>query len=310
LPLSFQGNEITYLLQVMRGKQDIIKVGYLLSYDYKYIFNSLRQVYEYSDKIYICYDQDGKTWAGNDCTIPEEIFDTIKELDSQNKIIFYSDRFYLEGKTAIELDTRQRNMLAEKMGKGGWHLQIDSDEYPVHFEKLVSFLKKHQYLLKNPHKTPVNFFVSFVTLFKQTPDGFFVISPYTEACFLITNVPRYVNARLPENPYYLRLNFNIIHQSWARSKDEIYQKIHNWGHNNDFDIDEFFNKWNNLNAENYGDFKDFHPLAPDHWKELQFIKAENTEEFITNFEVSYPQTEIRIPLKLKKRIKLYLKSLF
>ncbi|MCQ9634947.1 hypothetical protein MP477_08290 [Chryseobacterium sp. WG23] len=294
----------------MRNKKDIIKVGYLLSYDYTYIFNSLKQVYDFADKIFICYDKDGKTWAGNYFSIPDHVFQDIKKLDIQNKVIFYSDTFYIEGMATIDLDTRQRNKLAKKMGKGGWHLQIDSDEYPVDFGKLTSFLKKHQYLLRKPEKTPVNFFVNFVTLFKQTEDGFLVISPYTEPCFLITNVPVYVNARYPKNPYFLRLDFNNIHQSWARSPEEISQKINNWGHNNDFDTNEFLNEWKKLNSKNYMKMKNFHPLTPTDWKELIFIESKNIEEFTTKFETAYPQKEITMPLNFKKRLKLYFKSLF
>ncbi|SIP99274.1 hypothetical protein SAMN05880574_103159 [Chryseobacterium sp. RU37D] len=292
------------------AQQKIIKVGYLLSYDYKFIFNSLKQVYDYADEIFICYDKDGKTWAGNDFEIPETIFSEIRKLDHQKKITFYADAFYVKGISAIDLDTRQRNMLAEKMGNGGWHIQIDSDEYPINFEKLTSFLKKHSFLLRNTNKTPVNFFVNFVTLFKQTDEGFFVVSPYTESCFLVTNVPHYISARYPQNTYSLKLNFNNIHQSWARDSSEILQKINNWGHNNDFDTSEFYKKWENLNMENYTKFKNFHPVYPKDWQELQFIPAKNIEEFIVNFEKNHPQKEIKLPLKLKKRLKLYLKSLF
>lgn len=59
--------------------------------------------------------------------------------------------------STIDLDTRQRNMMAKVMGEGGWHLQIDSDEYPIDFEKLTTFLRKHNYLLRKPEKTPINF---------------------------------------------------------------------------------------------------------------------------------------------------------
>jgi hypothetical protein len=294
----------------MRNKKNIIKVGYLLSYDYKFIFNSLKQTYDTSDEIFICYDKDGKTWAGNNFEIPEKVFEEIRELDHQKKITFYADTFYIEGENTIDLDTRQRNMLAQKMKKGGWHIQIDSDEYPVNFEKLTSFLRKQKYLLRNTKKTPVNFFVNFVTLFKQTEQGFFVVSPYTESCFLITNVPHYINARLPKNDFILKLNFNNIHQSWARSKEEILQKITNWGHNNDFDTSDFYNKWDNLNTENYTQFKNFHPLYPQDWQKLEFIPAKNIEEFIIQFEKNYPQEDIKIPLKFTKRLKLYIKSLF
>ncbi|MCY0970373.1 hypothetical protein [Chryseobacterium wangxinyae] len=294
----------------MRTKKNIIKVGYLLSYDYKFIFNSIKQIYDFSDEIFICYDKDGKTWAGNAFEIPDNIFSKIRELDHQNKIIFYSDTFYVEKLSAIDLDTRQRNMLAQKMGKGGWHIQIDSDEYLVGFEKLAGFLRKQKYLLKSPEKTPVNFFVNFVTLFKQTEEGFFVISPFTESCFLITNVPKYTNARFPQNSFSLKLSVNNIHQSWARTQNEILQKINNWGHSTDFDTVDFYNKWDNLNQQNYTQFKNFHPIYPNDWQELKFIPAKSVEEFIVNFEKKYPQQEIEMPLKLKKRIKLYLKSLF
>ncbi|CAD7808718.1 hypothetical protein CHRY9390_01877 [Chryseobacterium aquaeductus] len=294
----------------MRSKNKIIKVGYLLSYDYKFIFNSIKQIYDFSDEIFICYDKDGKTWTGNDFEIPDTVFSEIRKLDHQNKIIFYSDTFYVEELSAIDLDTRQRNMLAQKMGKGGWHIQIDSDEYLVGFEKLTAFLRKQKYLLRNSKKTPVNFFVNFVTLFKQTEDGFFVISPFTESCFLITNVPEYINARFPQNSYSLKLNVNNIHQSWARTQNEILQKINNWGHSSDFDTSDFYNKWDHLNQENYAQFKNFHPIYPKDWQELKFIPAKGVEEFIVNFEKKYPQQKIKMPLKLKKRIKLYLKSLF
>jgi len=293
----------------MKTKKNIIKVGYLLSYDYKFIFNSIKQIYDFSDEIFICYDKDGKTWAGNDFEIPDNIFSEIRKLDHKNKIVFYSDTFYVEDLSAIDLDTRQRNMLAQKMGKGGWHIQIDSDEYLVGFEKLAAFLRKQKYLLRNTEKTPVNFFVNFVTLFKQTEEGFFVISPFTESCFLITNVPEYINARFPQNSFSLKLTVNNIHQSWARTQNEILQKINNWGHSNDFDTADFYNKWDNLNQENYAQFKNFHPIYPKDWQELKFIPAKSVEEFIVNFEKKYPQQEIKMPLKLKKRIKLYLKSL-
>ena len=259
---------------------EIIKVGYLLSYDYQYIFNSLKLVYDFADKIVICYDKDGKTWAGNNIHIPTSFFEEIKKIDTKNKISFYADSFYIENVPPIDLDTRQRNMLAEKLGKGGWHIQIDSDEYPVDFKELTSFLRKHKYLLKNPEKTPVNFFVKFVTLFKQTEDGFFVISPYTEPCFLITNQPNYINARFPKN---------------------------------DFDTQNFFDIWKNLNENNCSSLQNFHPLNPTDWKSVRFIKAENIEEVINFFRTSKEGTDKKKTLSFKGKrrlIKLYLKSLF
>ena len=219
---------------------------------------------------------------------------------------------HIENVSPIDLDTRQRNMLAEKLGKGGWHIQIDSDEYPVDFKELTSFLRKHKYLLKNPEKTPVNFFVKFITLFKQTEEGFFVISPYTEPCFLITNQPNYINARFPKNDFHIVLDSYIIHQSWARDEEEILKKITNWGHKNDFDTKNFFDFWKNLNEDNYSSLQNFHPLNPADWKSVKFIKAKNIEEAIDFFRTSkeFADKKITLPLNWKRRVKLYLKSLF
>lgn len=292
---------------------EIIKVGYLLSYDYQYIFNSLKLVYDFADKIVISYDKDGKTWAGNDIHIPSSFFEEIKKIDTKSKISFYADSFHIENTPPMSLETRQRNMLAEKLGKGGWHIQIDSDEYPVDFKELTSFLRKHKYLLKNPEKTPVNFFVKLITLFKQTEEGFFVITPYIDPCLLITNQPNYIKARFPKNNFHIVLDSYIIHQSWARGEEEILKKIANWGHKNDFDTKKFFDTWKNLNEENCASLQNFHPLNPTDWKSVKFIKAKNIEEAIDFFRTSkeFTNKKITLSFKGKKRlIKLYLKSLF
>lgn len=287
--------------------KEIIKVGYLLSYDYQYIFTSIELIYDFVDKIVICYDKDGKTWAGNNIKIPNEVFEKIKSIDYKNKIFLYSDSFYIEGLPPIELETRQRNMLAKQMGEGGWHIQLDCDEYPINFDKLSIFLRKYQYLLKNPSKTPVNFLVNWVTLFKQNEYAFFVVTPYTEKCCLITNVPDYLLARRPKNDFFIPLDFNLIHQSWARDREEIIQKITNWGHKDDFDTQNFFKKWESLNLDNYTKYKNFHPLSPDEWKSIKFIKAININEFIEVFQKENTQKNIKMNLKWTKKLKLYLR---
>lgn len=290
--------------------QKIIKLGYLLSYDYEYIFNSLSLVYDYADVIYICFDKDSKTWTGQKLEIPENIFSKIKSLDIQNKISFYSDSFYIPNTPPIDLETRQRNMLAEKMGKGGWHIQIDSDEYPLYFKELCSFLRKHKYLLRNPHKTPANFFVKFITLFRKTENGFLAVTPYQEPCFLITNLPDYFNARYPKNPVTYHIDSYIIHQSWARDEDEIYTKIKNWGHTNDFDVDTFYSEWKDVSLDNYSKLENFHPLNPEDWQSLEFIEAKNIDDLIATLRKKISSDTITFPLKFKKRLKLMFKSYF
>ncbi|WP_234109257.1 MULTISPECIES: hypothetical protein [Chryseobacterium] len=288
----------------------MIKVGFLLSYDYQYIFTALDEIYQEADLIVMSYDVDRKTWAGNYVEIPESFFDEVRKYDVANKIKFYGDHFFVPGHTAMELETRQRNMMAKVMGKGGWHIQIDSDEYAYDFKKLVYFLRKNSFLLRNPTKTPATFLVNFVTQFKRDNDGFYVITPYREACYLVTNTPEYVKARVTNSDKNYFLNYNLIHQSWARSEEEILQKIKNWGHKDDFKVDDFFEKWKNLSKENFHLYSDFHPLDGKSWSRIEFVGSSNIQEFIEVFQEEHPQMEIFNPWSRTKRLKLFLKSLF
>lgn len=294
----------------MTDKKNVIKAGYLISYDYAYIFNSIKLIYDHVDSIVISYDADNKTWAGNDIFIPKSFFAEIQAIDVHKKITLYKDRFCIPNREPMELETRQRNMMAEKMGKGGWHIQIDSDEYAYDFKLLTEFLRKNRFLTKNPKKTPVNFLVNLIVLFKQNKEGFYVIEPFNESCFLITNNPIYEKARKPQVGRDIKLDYFMIHQSWARSPADIEQKIKNWGHKNDFDVQQFYEKWKDLNENNYKEYIDFHPLPGSYWGKLEFFKAINIQDFIEKFKQKYPQKRLFLELSFTKKIKLYLKSLF
>lgn len=268
----------------------MIKVGYLVSYDYKFIFTSLNEVYPHADKIVLCYDKNFKTWSGNQFIIPDSFFEEIKKLDVDNKIEYYKDNFFIEEKEPMQLDTRQRQMLSDFMGQDGWHIQIDSDEYPLEFEKFTSFLKKNIFLLSNPEKTPVNFLAKWITLFKEDENGYFIIKPFEETCFVATNYPKYNYSRKTDG-YNVILDYYIIHQSWARNNDEIYTKLNNWSHKNEFETSDFFNKWKSLNKKNYTENINFHPIYNDIWASLEFIEAKSIEDFMGKCKTLFPQQE-------------------
>ena len=294
----------------MREKKNIIKAGYLLSYDYSYIFTSIKYIYDEVDSIVISYDANDKTWVGNQILIPESFFSDIKKIDIENKITFYKDEFYISGIPPMDLETRQRNMMAEKMGHGGWHIQIDGDEYAYNFKKLAHFLRQNKYLLAHPEKNPINFQVNLVTLFRNDESGFYIINPFEEKCLFITNYPKYKYARRVTTGRTLPLEYYLIHQSWARTENEILEKITNWGHKNDFDTMSFFEFWKSITSKNHKNFVDFHPLVASDWRTLSFFPAKNIGDFISNFELKYPQPELKLDLSNTKKIKLWLKSLF
>lgn len=283
----------------------MIKVGYLISYDYDLLFTSMQQIYLFVDKIYLAIDKDGKTWSGNAFEIPKSFFNQVKEFDYLNKIELYYDSFYIETLSPMENDVRERTMLSKKMGKG-WLIQIDVDEYIYNFEIISKYLKKHIYLTYIPRLIPIAFKGSLVTLFKKVESGYLFIDN-REKFSLITNYPEYQYARSNDSIINYFLGINTIHQSWARSDEEMQFKISNWGHRDDFDTHKYFEFWKSLNEKNYKDFKNIHPLSPKFWNEIKFLESKNIDDFISKYSNLYPQ--IVIPVSFNNLFKRALKRI-
>lgn len=273
----------------------MIKVGYLISYDYKMIFSSMSLLYDHVDEIYLAIDKNKLTWSGNAFDLPESFFEDIKRFDTKKKIKLYFDDFYQAHLTPIECDTRERAMLAKKMGKG-WLLQIDVDEFIYDFESLAKYLRKKWYLLVFPKATPVVFRANWITLYKQLEDGFLFIKN-NETFPLLTNIPSYEYCR--ENPKLTnyQTNLQVIHQSWARTDEEVEMKLKNWSHRKDFNTADYLEFWKSLNSDNYKSFKDFHPVYPKDWDKLHFIEANTIETFITAYAKENKQELIKISWK-------------
>ena len=283
----------------------MIKVGYLVSYDFDMLVTSIKQLYNYVDRIYIAIDIDRKTWSGNDFEIPQSFFDGIKLFDSKLKIEYYFDSFYVPVLAPIECETRERNMLLKKMGRG-WLLQLDVDEYVYDFDKVAKYLRKYWYLTLFPKWTPIVFRGKLITLYRQLPDGYLYIENNERFSF-ITNQSNYTHTRNIHTVRNHYTNISIIHQSWARTEDEIQMKISNWGHRDDFNTQVYFNFWKNLSSTNYMNYKNVHPIVPDVWNELHFLSSASIDEFISKYASNNSQ-EFTF-LDYKKMIKALLNKI-
>lgn len=273
----------------------MIKVGYVVSYDYQMLLTSVKQLYDYVDRIIIAIDKDQKTWSGNSFELSDSFFDEVKSFDSKNKIEFYFDSFYVPELSPIECETRERNMLLRKMGKG-WLMQLDVDEYIYDFKKVVRFLKKYWYLTLFPRFTPIVFRGKLLTLYRQLPDGYLYIENDEHFSF-ITNQSHYTYTRNNSNVRNHYSNINVIHQSWARTEDEIQMKIKNWGHRDDFDTQKYFEFWRNISSSNYMNYKNVHPIVPEVWNELHFLPSASIDEFILKYSSNNFQKFIFIDTK-------------
>lgn len=259
-----------------------IKVGYLVSYDYEFLMTSLKQVYDYSDSIYLSMDKNSLTYSGNKIEIPNTFFKQIENFDIEKKILYHYDDFYIAGLTPMESETRQRNLLLKEMGRG-WLIQLDVDEYVLNFKGVVDFLRKNVLLTYVPSLFPVMIQGNWIPLLKKNENGFFVINKKERFNF-ITNYPYFTVARNNSNITKLFVEVDVVHQSWARKEEDILKKVMNWSHRDDFDTLKFMELWKSIDIQNYKKISNFHPLNPSLWDYLNFVESENIEDFIRMIE--------------------------
>jgi hypothetical protein len=263
-----------------------IKIAFCVAYDWEYLRISLPLVYNHADKICLAVDKDRISWAGQPFAFDAAAFYRFtKEIDKDQKIDIYEDDFHLRELAPMQNEVRQRNKMAGRLGNGGWHIQLDTDEYFVNFAGFVKYLQNTSY------NRPVNITCPWYTMYKQTPEGYLFIkeSNYNNIEFIpvATMHPHYEYGR--RNSYFnIRTDFVILHQSWARSENEILQKISNWGHKEDFDVMAYFDKWKALTGENYKEFNDFHPVVPGKWTELEYIPGKDVNALIRTLQINPP----------------------
>jgi len=266
-----------------------IQVGYLVSYDYDLLKNSIPTIYQESDTIFLAIDKNRKTWKGDPIEINPDFFTWIEAFDVNNKIVIYEEEFYVPTFSTMECEVRERKMLAEKMGIGNWLVQVDADEIFINFKKFVKELRKRDNYLNNPHKTPIQIAAFLVHLYKFTDNGILYVNA-THKFMLATNFPNYKCGRQTKQRI-IYTNTILLHETLCRSEEELRFKIDNWGHNVDVN-DTFLDKWIAVNETNYKEFKNFYFIEPERWKKLGYINSKDFNEIMyiaendKNFNIS------------------------
>ena len=249
-----------------------IQVGFLVSYDYELLKNSLPRVYEESDTIILAIDKERKTWNGDSFSINDSFFAWIKEIDILNKVSIYEDDFYVADLSTMECEVRERKMLSEKMGIGNWLIQLDADEYFIDFEGFVNDIRKYDSFLDNPSKTPIQIGCFLAHLYKYTDEGILYVENLTRV-LLATNLPDYKIGRKTKQRV-LYTDKILLHECLSRSEEELLFKLKNWGHNNQINP-TFFEKWKAVKKDNFRDYKDFYYIEAEKWKSLGYIPTKD-----------------------------------
>jgi len=265
----------------MSGK---IQVGYLVSYDYELLKNSLPTIYKESDTIFLAIDKNRKTWKGDSIDINPDFFDWIKTFDVDNKIVLFEEEFYVSTLTTMQCEVRERKLLAEKMGIGNWLIQLDSDEYFYDFEKFVGYLKSKNKFLENPQSQIVQICCFKINLYKYVEGGVMYVDKL-DKFMVATNYPNYKIGRHGKCRS-IYVDSVSLHDCLSRSRSELEQKLDNWGHNEDINKEEFLKKWDSVNVSNYKNIRGFFYLDPMHWKTIEFMKGNSLQELLINFKSS------------------------
>ncbi len=249
-----------------------IHVGFLLSYDYEKLKQSIPPVYDQSDAIFIAMDKEQRTWSGNTFEIDPDFFEWLRDFDVDNKITIYKDDFCIEELNAIQNDTKERYMLSQKMGIGNWLVQVDADEVFIDFENFVKTLRRFDHYLDNPKAHPIQIAGFLINIYKYVDDGILYVNEPTRV-LLATNYPNYKVARKTKERIIYTDNV-LMHECLSRTEEELQFKFENWGHKHQLN-NEFFDKWRNANSKTYKSIKNVFYIEPEKWKALSFFGTQN-----------------------------------
>ncbi len=269
----------------------MIKTGFCVSYDWQFLKNSLPRVYEASDKICLAVDANRMSWGMQPFEFDEQAFlEFVKSVDHHQKVIIYQDEFSVQENNARANCNRHRTMIADKLGPGGWHIQVDSDEYFLDFPGFTEFLKK-----LNPSPTgrekPFNVLANWIPLYKKLDDGYLYVDfegQLPEMAPFASTRPQYDRAR--HNGFFNVISpYYVVHETWARSEEQLWFKLNNWGHaaeelNQEGAKEVYFDRWKSLNKSNYRDFKNVNATNPAAWPGLNYSKGRNIDEFLEDFD--------------------------
>ncbi len=283
----------------------MIKVGFLVSYDWYLLEYSLPAIYEAADVIWLALDRSRKTWSGNKFEFDKIKFEAlIQSIDKQRKVSIYEEDFYVPTLSAMQCEVRERNLLARQMGPGGWHVQLDVDEYFLGFADFVSYINKIN-PDPSPSGKPLNICASWLSLVKKTGNGYLYVDNQgknLENVPVATNVPVYEYGR--KNGHFNHVSpFFLIHETWARDEKSFQNKLQSWGHADDFNRESYLRLWQALDENNYKYVSNFHPIEPGIWERLSFGAGDSVAEFLQNLsQLKYPLPGWKLRVKNSRNL--------
>ena len=275
--------------------------AYVLAADPAWIEKSVSAYYDLVEEIIVSYDSEKRGWTGATIAV-DECLSRLAVIDPDKKMRLCPGHYARLSHAPMENETYQRQCAIQEAGTDtDWVLQLDTDEVLPNTQALLDILH-----YADKHDIPAVEWPMRV-LFHQLPDG-----RYLEVCaadgsdrfeypgpiavrpgVTLTDARRANGLFLrptvrgdrqslqvcqPVLPAERRVELidardAVLHNSWARSADNIRSKIASWGHNAGWrSLAFYYLRW--LPAPYLWRMtRDFHPFARGLWPALKLSDA-------------------------------------
>jgi hypothetical protein len=232
----------------------------LLAYDWKFAFAAIRSYYPIADEIILGLDADRISWSKKPFPFDDAaVGDLIAKIDKDKKIRVIEGNFHSHD-VAMENDTTERQQLGAACRAGNWVVQIDADEI------LLNPLEFKQYMDSAPEDICI--WGVWLPVYKVIGKKALIVGGVPERAPVATRAPhQYRFARITGQPYALS-PLQMLHLAFCRTEEELVQKLTNWSHSHQVDVEKNVSVWRATNLENYHELKDFHPFHGPLWPYL------------------------------------------
>lgn len=241
----------------------------LIAYDFGLALRTIQSYYHIADEILLGIDQDRISFSNIKFPFDsEEFFSAIKKLDTDDKIRVIQQNFHSHDHP-MDNDQHERRVLASMCKPGNWIIQIDADEYLLNSGEFFEWIKS----------VPDDIGITgrWVTIFKQFDDEYLLIEEPDAFIAIGTKArDRYIASRRTDQ-VHIKSPLIMLHQAWGRSRKDLEQKLRNWAHSRDFNIENYLKLWDSVNLDNYTSFKNFHPISPGWWPSLEKVQFKTPE---------------------------------
>lgn len=259
----------------------------LISYDAHYLPESISRYYDYVDEIVLGLDKDRITWSGNSFTFDEAtLWSQLGAIDGDQKISIIEENFH-QSSVAIENDNYERNFLKAQCNHD-WVISIDADEYLLNAKNFF-----YEYCpIVEKYTNRADICMTWAMPYKTIDDSVLIIANEDFSPFFGENQGvmthrnnTYTYARWTNlsagGANRLLSPLVAVHWSLCRSKEDLYQKIHNIGHSDIVEKDPFYQIWNDVTLDNYHQLHNFKTsgLGGAQWPRLHKVNKNEVEMY-------------------------------